>query len=92
MRSPRALLLTVTVAALALPTAVGASTATNVQSVSYAWAQPGCAPVSTPYAQAPASIPMSPPMVAAVRGSGYVWPQPGGATVNVPCAQPVLTS
>jgi hypothetical protein len=92
MRVPRALLLTVFVAVLALPTAVGASTSSTVPSATYAWAQPGCAPVSTPYAQPPASILAAPIVVAAPPGSGYVWPQPDGPIVSVPCAQPVPTT
>ena len=90
MRVPRALLLAVAAAALAVPAAIGSSTPPGGE---YAWAQPGCAVVSTPYAQPPAWIPIiaaqAPPVV---PGSDYVWPQPGGPLLSVPCAQPVAAT
>jgi len=83
MRS-RTLLLTVLVAALALPAAVGASAPPGS---SYAWQQPGCAPVSNAFAQPPAWIPIAPAVVVS-PGSQYAWVQPGCAPVTTPHAQP----
>ncbi len=89
MRFPRALLLAGAAAALAVPAATGASTPLGTD---YAWAQPDCVTVSTPFAQPPASIAIAAQVPSVVPGSGYVWPQPGGPLVSVPCAQPVPTT
>ena len=55
----------------------------------YRWEQLGCAPVSTPYAQPPASVAVVPgTIVTPAVGSSYVWAQPGCAHVATPGAQP----
>jgi hypothetical protein len=54
----------------------------------YRWEQPGCAPVSTPYAQAPASVATVPAAVVMPVGSSYIWAQPGCAHVAAPGTQP----
>jgi len=56
----------------------------------YHWAQPGCAPVSTPYAQPSASALAVPATIATPAvGSSYVWAQPGCPHVATPGAQPL---
>jgi len=66
---------------------VGAS-ATARPGSSYAWAQPGTAIVSTPFAQPPAWIFAFATPSAPRPLSSYVWAQPGTAIVVTPFAQP----
>ena len=55
----------------------------------YAWAQPGTAPVAVPFAQPPASVPISVMTPASsMPRSDYAWAQPGTAPADVPFAQP----
>ena len=55
----------------------------------YAWAQPGSAPVVTPFVQPPVWVPfafqVARPVVAT---SAYRWAQPGTAPVSTSFAQP----
>jgi hypothetical protein len=68
---------------------VPAAAAQAPPGASYQWAQPGCAPVASPYSQprvsftAPAQVVLASPAVTA-----YFWAQPGSAPVQVPDAQP----
>ena len=90
MRIRFAVLLTLVTAAVLGPAAGGAATLLPPGS-SYIWAQPGTAPVSTPFAQPPAWIPLAAPTSGAVPGVvdlAYAWAQPGTAPVNLPFAQP----
>jgi hypothetical protein len=59
------------------------------QGSSYSWAQPGTAPVSTPFAQPPARIlsPAAARVSAVALSSGYVWAQPGAVSASAPSAQ-----
>lgn len=54
----------------------------------YRWAQPGCAPVSTPYAQPPAVAAVPAAVVMPAPGSRYAWAQPGCAHAATPGTQP----
>ena len=67
---------------------LAASTAATPPGSDYAWAQPGTAPVSVPFAQPPAWIPIVCAWVCTPPGSDYAWAQPGTAPVSVPHAQP----
>ncbi|MGE5273059.1 MAG: hypothetical protein ACM3QU_04700 [Verrucomicrobiota bacterium] len=88
MRVKHLVLLAALVSILAGLTFVGTA-ATIPPGNAYHWAQPGCAPVSTPDAQPPSWIPASSPVVpATVPGSSYAWGQPGCAPVVTPGAQP----
>ena len=63
--------------------------ATPPPGAGYRWEQPGCAPVSTPYAQPPASVAAVPAAPATLApGSSYAWMQPGCAPVVTTGAQP----
>ena len=53
----------------------------------YAWGQPGTAPVTVPFAQPPAWIPIA-TTIPSPPASGYAWGQPGAAPVSTPFAQP----
>src|SRR6266508_2925944 len=80
MRNTRTLLLTLLVAATAALAAGFASAAMSQPGTGYVWAQPGTAPASCPWAQPPAWIPISAPIVTASPvelESAYVWAQPG---------------
>jgi len=69
--------------------AVSKGFATPPPGAGYRWEQPGCAPVSAPYAQPPASVATLPAtVVAPAPGSSYAWEQPGCAPVVTPGAQP----
>jgi hypothetical protein len=89
MRTCRKVLLALPATSIvALALATGGSTAAP-PGAGYGWGQPGCAPVSVPCAQPPASVPIAPvAVVAPVPGSSYAWAQPGTAPVNTPSAQP----
>ena len=87
MRTRGAVLLTLLAAALAVP-AGGAPASGLVPGSDYQWSQPGTAAVSTPSAQPPASVPITPLALGAVPGSDYRWSQPGTAAVTTPSAQP----
>jgi hypothetical protein len=55
----------------------------------YLWAQPGTAPVTTPFSQPSAWIPYEAgPSRPAVAMSDYRWQQPGTAPVTTPFSQP----
>jgi len=55
----------------------------------YRWEQTGCAPVSTPYGQPPASVPTVPATILTpAAGSSYAWAQPGCAHGATPGTQP----
>ena len=81
---------------LALPAAIAttlvlavAPTPAAPPGATYGWGQPGCAPVTVPCAQPPASVPIAPGVIVApVPGSSYAWAQPGTAPVTTPSAQP----
>jgi hypothetical protein len=69
-------------AALAAPVAALA----QPQSAAYRWAQPGCAPVTVPFAQPPAGVVRH---AAVYRpSSAYVWAQPDCAPVSSERTQP----
>jgi hypothetical protein len=86
MRRPRAVLLATITAVLSGFALAGAGSATPPPGSDYRWAQPGCAPVTTRYAQPPASVPAVPAMPA--PGADYRWMQPGCAPVTTAHAQP----
>jgi hypothetical protein len=54
----------------------------------YAWAQPGCAVVTVPCAQPPASVPLAGALVSTPPGADYAWAQPWSAATSIPLAQP----
>jgi hypothetical protein len=55
----------------------------------YRWQQLGCAAVSSPYAQPPASVATVSAAVATYApAASYAWGQPGCAPVTTPGAQP----
>jgi hypothetical protein len=62
--------------------------ATPPPGAGYRWEQPGCTPVSTPYAQPPASVATVPATVVTPAGSSYAWAQPGCAHGATPGTQP----
>jgi hypothetical protein len=75
-------------AGLAAALAVGGAASAALPAFpDYHWAQPGCAPVVTPYAQPPAWIPAAKADSPVVPGSAYHWAEPGCAVVT-PGAQP----
>jgi hypothetical protein len=77
------------VVASALAAAAVALSATGAPPVTYQWQQPGTAPVTTPFAQPPAWIPLAElPATPAAAAGGYQWQQPGTAPVTTPSAQP----
>ncbi len=85
MRIRNAVLLAALAALVSVLSAAGAS-ASTLPRANYAWAQPGTAPVTTPYAQ-----PAIPTATAAApwAGMSYAWAQPGTAPVTTPFAQPI---
>jgi len=85
MRMRHVLLLAALAAAVSALSAAGAS-ASMPPGASYAWAQPGTAPVTTPFAQP--AIPTA-SAVAPWAGMSYAWAQPRTAPVTTPFAQPV---
>ena len=90
MRACRKVLLALPAASIvALALAAGGSS-TGPPGATYGWGQPGCAPVTIPCAQPPASVPIAPAavVVAPLPGSTYEWAQPGTAPVDTPSAQP----
>jgi hypothetical protein len=62
--------------------------ATTPPGAGYRWEQPGCAPVSTRYAQPPASVATVPATFVTPAGSSYAWAQPGCAHLATPGTQP----
>ena len=91
MRTRGAVVLTAFAAALAV--SGGALASTSLPGSDYHWAQPGTAPVTTPSAQPPASIPIAASTripTAAGLGSGYQWAQPDTAPVTPSGEPPAL--
>ena len=87
MRTCRRIVLGCLVTAFAV-FVLAASSAAAPPGSNYDWAQPGCAVVTVPCAQPPASIPLAGAHVATPPGAGYAWAQPWTAPVSVPLAQP----
>jgi hypothetical protein len=89
VRTPRKVLLVLPAPAIVALTFAAGGFSAAPPGASYGWAQPGCAPASTPFAQPPASVLSAPAAVAvSVPGSAYAWAQPGTAPVDTPSAQP----
>ena len=88
MRTCRRIVLGCLVTAFAVFVLAASSTAAAPPGADYAWAQPGCAVVTVPCAQPPASIPLAGGLVSTPPGADYAWAQPWSAAVSVPLAQP----
>jgi hypothetical protein len=89
MRMRHALLLAIPLFALSAFAAGSTPASSLPPCAGYVWVQPWTAPVDTPYAQPPAWIQISAPVLnVAVPGSSYEWTQPGMPPVDTPCAQP----
>ena len=87
MRRTRKVLLALPAAGLCAVALAASAAGTPPPGSDYAWAQPGAATVTVPFAQPPASIPIV-PVVSAPPVSGYEWAQPGAAPPDVPFSQP----
>jgi len=88
MRICRRIVLGCLVTAFAVFVLAASSSSAAPPGADYAWAQPGCAVVTVPCAQPPASVPLAAGLVSTAPGSGYAWAQPWSAPVSVPLAQP----
>jgi len=86
MRRTRKVLLALPAAGLCAVALAASAAGTPPPGSDYAWAQPGTAAATVPFAQPPASVPT--PVVSALPGSGYEWAQPGAAPPVVPFSQP----
>ncbi len=85
----RVAFLAVPVAAAAGLVLAGAGSTMPPPGSGYQWAQPNCAPVTTPHAQPPAWIPAAAQAVTMpAPGSSYQWAQPNCAPVKTPYSQP----